>query len=403
MIPENLYIILFSIPIYQLFYFTTQVVIAKHYTAQRVLGGLFLLLVTLMVVINAFIFYQSPLQYTYKGIFYILFVTAAATFFYYGHCVENPGRKVVQAEVLKHYIFPSIYIFVWLGIILIHNEWESTDSMRAEAGGSSFLLSQKFFNLSFSSLAALYFFGKALANLPSIASITRRRIIVPESFTLLEKDRKHLPALYLLTIVVLTALLLFHIPGVMHNHSLLITYNVLLLIAGGILGQNLTALLNNPQNGSLPYTRKYKANSGLTAKPSSENEFSPEKTSEGITPLITREEEDILLEKLHKVMEDKKPFTNPRFSLDDLCLLLEINKRKAGYLINHVMNNNFYGMINEYRVEESIRLLHSEEHKKFTIESIALMAGFQSKSSYYAAFKKYKNITPGEYKEIKEL
>lgn len=403
MIPEHIHIVLFSIPLYQLFYFTTQVIIAKHYHAQRVLGGLFLLLVTLMAVINALIFYQSPRQHLYEGMFYTLFVTAAATLFFYNYCVEHPGKKVVKEDLLKHYIFPAAFTFVWLGVLIIPNEIQIANAMRSEAVGSSSMLSQKFFSLGFSGIAILYFFGKIFANFLSIASITKRRIKAPKSFTLWEKEKKHLPALYLLTLIVLTALLVFHIPGIRNNPSFLITYNLLLLLPGGLLGQQLTTILNNSQTVYIPETRNNKANSIPTPELLSEPESPPGKTNEAITPLITREEEEILQEKLHKVMKEKKPFTNPRFSLEDLCSLLEINKRKGGYLINHVMNNNFYGLVNEYRVEESIRLLYSNEHKKFTIETIALMAGFQSKSSYYAAFKKYKNITPGEYKEMKAL
>lgn len=405
MIPEHLHIILFSIPIYQLFYFTTQVIIAKYYRAQRVLGGLFLLLITLMAVANAFIFYQSPRQYLYEGIFYTLFVTAAATLFFYTHCVENQGKKVVQADVLKHYLFPAIYIFVWLGIFFIPNEVQHVNFMRTDAAGGSFLFSQKFFNLGFSGIAILYFIGKFFANFSSIVSITKRRIKAPDSYPLWEKEKMHLPALYLLTFIVLTAMLLFHIPGLRNDHSLLIAYNLILLLPGGLLGHQLTTLLNNTQTGYTPETRKEATKLNLLdpSEPSFESKLTYETACEAITPLISSEEEENLLKKLQKVMEEIKPFTNPRFSLDDLCLLLDINKRKARYLINHVMNNNFYGLVNEYRVEESIRLLQSDEHKKFTIETIALMAGFQSKSSYYAAFKKYKNITPGEYKEIKEL
>lgn len=403
MIAEHLHIILFSIPVYQLFYFTTQVIIAKHYHAQRVLGGLFLLLISMMAVINAFSFYQSPPQYLYEGLFYTLFVAAASTLFFYSYCVEHPGRRVVHADILKHYIIPVAFIFVWLGVLFIPNEIQNANAMRTEAIGSSFVFSHKFFSLGFSGIAILYFLGLIFANLFSIASITKRRIIAPKSFTVWEKEKKHLPAIYLLSFIVLSALVLFHIPGMKNNPSLLITYNLILLLPGGLLGQQLTNLLNNSQPVSLPEARKNRTNPNPAKELFPDPEFSPAKTSDAIPPIITREEKDLLQEKLQKVMDEKKPFTNPRFSLDDLCLLLGINKRKAGYLINHVMNNNFYGLVNEYRVEESIKLLNSDEHKKFTIETIALMSGFQSKSSFYAAFKKYKNITPGEYKEIKAL
>lgn len=58
---------------------------------------------------------------------------------------------------------------------------------------------------------------------------------------------------------------------------------------------------------------------------------------------------------------------------------------------------NFNDFINAYRIEETISILTSSSLSKLTIEAIALKAGFNSKSTFYSAFKKQTGKTPKEF------
>ena len=122
------------------------------------------------------------------------------------------------------------------------------------------------------------------------------------------------------------------------------------------------------------------------------------KKESGQVRFITPGEAESLQSKLMTLMEEEKPYCNSNFSLGELCELLNTNRRKLTYVINDVMQKNFYGVVNEFRVRESMRLLEDPEVEKFKMESIAEMAGFQSKSTFYACFRKYTGMTPTEYR-----
>jgi AraC-like DNA-binding protein len=63
-----------------------------------------------------------------------------------------------------------------------------------------------------------------------------------------------------------------------------------------------------------------------------------------------------------------------------------------------VYQKNFFNYINDLRIAKAKKMLNGDQHDKLSIEGIAKVVGFQSKSSFYTAFKKTTGITPTEYK-----
>ena len=61
------------------------------------------------------------------------------------------------------------------------------------------------------------------------------------------------------------------------------------------------------------------------------------------------------------------------------------------------MKTNFYKFINKFRVEKFKRLVESGDASKYTIMGLAHKAGFNSKSSFYEAFKLIEGTTPLQY------
>ena len=101
--------------------------------------------------------------------------------------------------------------------------------------------------------------------------------------------------------------------------------------------------------------------------------------------------------KLEQLMSEKKLYTNPDLSLDSLALALEINPKYLSVILNNSVGKNFYDFINHYRIEEVKERLADSKSRNYTIEAIANQAGFRSKSSFNAAFKKQVNMTPREF------
>jgi len=54
---------------------------------------------------------------------------------------------------------------------------------------------------------------------------------------------------------------------------------------------------------------------------------------------------------------------------------------------------------NQYRVEAAKELLLKPDLEHYSITSIGYQAGFNSKSTFYTAFKKFTNTTPGKFRK----
>ena len=105
------------------------------------------------------------------------------------------------------------------------------------------------------------------------------------------------------------------------------------------------------------------------------------------------------MERLIEYLESEKPYLNNELSLKNIAGHLEISPHQLSQIINTGSNRNFYDLINSYRIEETRRLLTDPSKQDLTIIDIAYEVGFNSKSAFNNAFKKYTNMTPSQYKE----
>ena len=67
-------------------------------------------------------------------------------------------------------------------------------------------------------------------------------------------------------------------------------------------------------------------------------------------------------------------------------------------VINTSLGQNFYNLINSYRVEEAKQQLSASDKQNQTILAIAYDVGFNSKSVFNKAFKKFTGTTPSKYR-----
>ena len=99
-----------------------------------------------------------------------------------------------------------------------------------------------------------------------------------------------------------------------------------------------------------------------------------------------------------QILEDQK-FLDPYLSLEKLAEELGMGTSSLSKLMNTHSGSNFSDYINKYRVEEAKKLLADPEFEPYTIISIGLECGFNSKSTFYAAFKKFAGQTPAQYRK----
>ncbi len=101
-------------------------------------------------------------------------------------------------------------------------------------------------------------------------------------------------------------------------------------------------------------------------------------------------------------MENEEVFKDPNLDLQSLASIIDISHGYLSKLINEVTGKSFNDFINGYRVNLVKKLMVDPEYDHYTIIGYGLEAGFNSKSTFYKAFRKKEKISPGEYlKNIK--
>ena len=84
-------------------------------------------------------------------------------------------------------------------------------------------------------------------------------------------------------------------------------------------------------------------------------------------------------------------------TLQKLAAQVDMPEKELSILINQQIGKHFFDFINEYRIREAKILL--KDQPNLTVLEILYQVGFNSKSSFYTAFKKETGITPSDYRK----
>ncbi|NRB82601.1 MAG: AraC family transcriptional regulator [Winogradskyella sp.] len=103
--------------------------------------------------------------------------------------------------------------------------------------------------------------------------------------------------------------------------------------------------------------------------------------------------------KLTSYMVEEKPYLDYQLTLQKLADQIQIPEKELSLLINHYLNKHFFDFINEYRINDAKTLLKDVTKKEVTVLEIVYQVGFNSKSSFYTAFKKVTGQTPTAYRK----
>jgi AraC-like DNA-binding protein/ligand-binding sensor domain-containing protein len=101
-------------------------------------------------------------------------------------------------------------------------------------------------------------------------------------------------------------------------------------------------------------------------------------------------------------IEKEKPYHHPDLTINTLSEMISIPYYHLSQIINDKMNINFNEFINRYRIDEAIEMLSAKNSTNNILE-IAYDVGFNSKSTFYIAFKKQTGMTPSNFKKTKGL
>jgi AraC-like DNA-binding protein len=102
------------------------------------------------------------------------------------------------------------------------------------------------------------------------------------------------------------------------------------------------------------------------------------------------------LGKLEALMATERSFLEGDLSLQSLAARVKLSPHHLSQILNEKLHKSFYDYINEQRVNHARQLLLKAPQA--TITDIAFDSGFNSKNSFYNAFKRHSGMSPSEFR-----
>lgn len=130
-------------------------------------------------------------------------------------------------------------------------------------------------------------------------------------------------------------------------------------------------------------------------------QFKASETEEAGIPESANENEDNLKKVFGRILfalEKERIYTNPTLSLSDTADYVKSNDKYVSAAIAEHANMNYSNFINFYRINEAKRLIYEEGH--FNLNEVMYACGFNSRTTFYNAFKKHTGMSPKQFKEI---
>lgn len=111
---------------------------------------------------------------------------------------------------------------------------------------------------------------------------------------------------------------------------------------------------------------------------------------------LTAEEALEIKQNIIQAFEEDKLFKDSSIDLNQLSNHIEKDRYKVSQVLNEYLNRNFYAMLNQYRIQEAQELLSNEPF--LSVKAIMYEVGFNSKTSFYGAFKKETGLSPNDFR-----
>jgi AraC-like DNA-binding protein len=113
---------------------------------------------------------------------------------------------------------------------------------------------------------------------------------------------------------------------------------------------------------------------------------------------LNEKEKQMIYDRLIDYFEKQQVYQDSSLTLPKLAKSLGVASWYLSQVINEKFGRNFYEFVNSYRIKDSMHRLQ-QANKSQNILQIAYEVGFNSKSAFNLAFKKYTGKTPACYKQ----
>lgn len=111
---------------------------------------------------------------------------------------------------------------------------------------------------------------------------------------------------------------------------------------------------------------------------------------------LSQDDAMAVLAAIEQLMRDQKLHLNPNLTLAQLAKRAGVPQAVVSQVLNDKLDKSFNAYVNEYRIAQAKDLLLGEP--QLTLEIVAERSGFNSNSTFFAAFKKIAGQTPASFR-----
>ena len=112
--------------------------------------------------------------------------------------------------------------------------------------------------------------------------------------------------------------------------------------------------------------------------------------------VIATSTQDSIYARLQELMQQEQLYKNANLTLADLARRVQVSVPILSQLLNDNLQKSFSLYVNEWRVNAAKQLL--VEQPNLTMDLVAEACGYNSQSTFYAAFKQFEHTTPAKYR-----
>jgi tetratricopeptide (TPR) repeat protein len=107
----------------------------------------------------------------------------------------------------------------------------------------------------------------------------------------------------------------------------------------------------------------------------------------------------VVFNKLLFSLENEKVYKDSELTLSKLASIIKSNEKYVSAAISTYTNMNYNNFINSYRIQEAKILIY--ENNGMNINEVMYASGFNSRTTFYDAFKKHTGMSPKQFKDMK--
>ena len=96
-------------------------------------------------------------------------------------------------------------------------------------------------------------------------------------------------------------------------------------------------------------------------------------------------------------MLEFKSFLQPDLNLNRFSDIIQLPVHHLAYYFREIKKQTFNDYCNKCRVEYAKKLMFEGKTGDLTLEALGILSGFTNRSTFFRAFKKAEDISPGSY------